>query len=566
MGLARPELASACGGTFCDAGAPRAVNQSGENILFVEFEGRLEAHVQIRYQGDPTRFAWLVPLPEEPEVTIGSQALFDTLLESSAPIYGLHKTSVSCDGTVEESDSTGCGGGSETPTSPTATGVASDQMQSGMMADPIGKTVGSFEVTFLHPNSIDEVTQWLTDNAFQLPPGTADRLAPYVEGGSVVAAVRLAPDAGVQEIHPIVFRFRGARALIPIQLTSVAATPDMRVRAFFLGQGRAVPSNYRHVVLDDVRLSWPGFTPSYENAVARAVDETGDGFGFVTEYAGASAVIDPDRVLDPRWSSEVFVGLDPFEAVAELKAQGQLSCVQNTCTLPHPLMLPLLQRYLPAPTGALEGPFYDCPTCMRNQVDLDAWDADAFAADYEARVVEPARRAAERLAASPYLTRLLTFLSPDEMTMDPAFHERTDLPSVGNEHWAQLEERCGEQPRLELPDGRVVVSDGLFLSTQLSRLPMAERIEQIGEAGEPETLQDNAEEIDRAVERWNDSSGSDDGGGADGRSSARTRSSLGCSVSSPAWQQTWLWMLALYTVRRRARPCADACTPGKREG
>lgn len=546
IGLTRPEAVSACGGTFCDQGAPRSVNQSGENILFVELEGRLEAHVQIRYQGDPARFAWLVPLPEEPEVTIGSQALFDAMLERSAPVYGLRTTSVSCDGTVQETESTGCGGG-DSPTGPTATGVANDQAQAGMMADPIGKTVGSFEVTFLHPTSIEEVTQWLADNAFQLPPDTAERLAPYVESGSVVAAVRLAPDAGVQEIHPIVFRFTGAQPSIPIQLTAVAATPDMRVRAFFLGQGRAVPSNYRHVTLNDVRLSWPGFTPSYENAVARAVDETGDGFGFVTEYAGPSTIIDRERVLDPRWSAEVFQGLDPFEAVAELKAQGQITCEQNTCTLPHPLMLPLLQRYVPAPAGAIEGPFYACPECMRDQVDLDAWDAAAFAADYEERVIEPARRAAERLAASPYLTRLLTFLSPEEMTIDPVFHERADLPGVDNEHWAELEERCGEPTRLELPDGRTVIGTGFSLSGQLSRLPSAERIEQIGEAGEPEVLQDNGEEIDRAVDRWNDSGATGDG------SSSGGRGSLACNVGSAAWQQTWLWMLALYAVRRRSR-------------
>jgi len=546
MGLARPEPVRACGGTFCDAGAPRSVNQSGENILFVEFEGRLEAHVQIRYQGDPTRFAWLVPLPEEPEVTIGSQALFDTLLERSAPVYGLHTTRVSCDGTVHQSESTGCGGG-DSPTGPSATGVATDQSQSGMMADPIGKTVGSFEVTFLHPRSIEEVTQWLADNAFQLPPGTEQGLAPYVEGGSVVAAVRLAPDAGVQEIHPIVFRFTGARASIPIQLTAVAATPDMRVRAFFLGQGRAVPSNYRHVTLNEARLSWPGFTPSYENAVARAVDETGDGLGFVTEYAGTSAVVDAERVLDPRWNAEAFRGLDPFEAVAELKAQGQITCEQNTCTLPHPLVLPLLQRYVPAPAGALEGPFYACPECMRDRVDLGAWDAAAFAADYEERVIAPAQRAVERLAANPYLTRLLTFLSPEEMTVDPVFHERTDLAGVDNQHWAELEERCGEPSRLELPDGRTVIGSGFPVSAQLSGLPSAERIEQFAEAGEPEALEDNAADIDRVVARWNETGGTGGGGGS-GR-----RSSLACTVGSAGWQQTWLWILALYGVRRRSR-------------
>src|SRR5262245_61276936 len=56
-----PNDARACGGTFCDSG-PRAmpVDQTGENVLFVMDGTSVEAHVQIQYQGDPARFAWIV--------------------------------------------------------------------------------------------------------------------------------------------------------------------------------------------------------------------------------------------------------------------------------------------------------------------------------------------------------------------------------------------------------------------------------------------------------------------------------------------------------------------------
>ena len=60
--------ASACGGTFCDSPPPgkppMPVDQSGENIVFVLSQGHVEAHVQIQYTGDPSRFAWLVPVPK----------------------------------------------------------------------------------------------------------------------------------------------------------------------------------------------------------------------------------------------------------------------------------------------------------------------------------------------------------------------------------------------------------------------------------------------------------------------------------------------------------------------
>jgi hypothetical protein len=553
--IALPRPASACGGTFCDQGTPRSVNQSGENILFVHFEGRLEVHVQIRYQGDPARFAWLVPLPEEPEVEIGSQPLFDALLEGTAPVYGVRTTRVSCDGTVEHSESSGCGGAT---TGPTQTGIApgsQSQTEAGMMADPIGKTVGSFEVSFLQPRSAGEVMTWLADNAFQVPAGTEDFLAPYIESGSVIAAIRFAPGAGVSEIHPIVFRFSAERASIPIQLTAVAATVDMRVRSFFLGQGRTAPSNYRHLTLNPVRLSWPGFVPAYENAVSRAVDETSDGRAFVTEYAGTSAMFDMARVRDPRWNSEAFAGLNPLEAIGELEAQGQLVCAQDgsSCELPHPLMLPLMQQYLPAPAGSLEGAFYACPQCMEDRVDHAAWDATAFAAEYEERVIAPAEHAQSLVQASPYLTRLLSFLSPEEMTADPVFHERTDLPEQSHEHWAERLERCGEPTRITFPDGRVLLEAGRSLfSSPLASLPSAERIEQVGEQGAPVVAIDNAAEIDDELARVNADIESG-GDGAPDETSRRRRGSIGCHVVSPAWNQAALWAFALYLVHKRAR-------------
>jgi hypothetical protein len=94
-GSERP--ASACGGTFCDSG-PRAmpVDQKGENILFVTDGTTVEAHVQIQYKGDPSRFAWIVPMPAVPVVTVGSELLFTNLLQATVPSYGYFIQQDSC--------------------------------------------------------------------------------------------------------------------------------------------------------------------------------------------------------------------------------------------------------------------------------------------------------------------------------------------------------------------------------------------------------------------------------------------------------------------------------------
>src|SRR6266478_2987244 len=94
VGVATPRVASACGGTFCDTG-PRAmpVDQTGENIIFVMEPGKVEAHIQIQYKGEPDKFSCILPVQAPamaiPEVEVGSEALFDTLLQATRPSYSV---------------------------------------------------------------------------------------------------------------------------------------------------------------------------------------------------------------------------------------------------------------------------------------------------------------------------------------------------------------------------------------------------------------------------------------------------------------------------------------------
>ncbi|MFI5308911.1 MAG: DUF2330 domain-containing protein [Polyangiales bacterium] len=563
LAAAAPSTTRACGGTFCDGlsgptgpmarSVPMTVDQSGENILFVEADGYIEAHVQIRYQGDPTRFAWVVPMPEVPEISVGSQPLFDALLAGSMPVYGIRTTQMFCNGKSSTSESTGgCGLATR---SPETGGVAMHDEHSADMMDPIGKTVGSFDVTILQPNTSDEITQWLTDNQFQLPPRSLELLEPYVAAGSVFVAVKLTPGAGVKEIHPLVFRYHGTRASIPIQLTAVAATEDMRVRAFFLGQRRIVPTNYRHVVIDDVKLDWPTYASNYENVVARAVDATGDGLGFTTEYAGPSDVANNPLlpVTDSRWNADAFEGLTPSQALDELQRQGQLLCSNQTCYFSSSLVLGLLQHYIPAPEGSDENAFYACVECMQNKIDLSAWDAHAFATDYRERVIAPGAHAADLLANQPYLTRLLTFMSPDEMTADPVFHERGDLPDVPRERWAEEFVPCKGAPTLTLPDGREVITDNAFTwPASLATVPYAERVELVPLQGSIAVEASAKAKIDALVKDWNadppmKSPSSSAAALANGRSS-----STACRVSPFVYENCgWLSLGALGLLLRR---------------
>src|ERR1041385_5830693 len=164
--------ALACGGTFCDSPPPgrppMPVEQTGENILFVMTEGYVEAHVQIQYNGDPARFAWLVPVPAVPDLSVGSDQLFINLRNGSVPTFTVSNSFDNCGGSGRTSTG-GCGFGSSNSEDATASfnGAGTDmtpKTQSDIVARE--ESVGAFDVTVLQATSAADVTTWLDTNGF----------------------------------------------------------------------------------------------------------------------------------------------------------------------------------------------------------------------------------------------------------------------------------------------------------------------------------------------------------------------------------------------------------------
>src|SRR6185436_3995698 len=118
------------------------------------------------------------------------------------------------------------------------------------------KTVGAFEVTALQGGTAQEVSDWLSTNGYQSIPSAPAILQHYVEQQFVFVAVKLTGGTGVDEIHPLVFRYQGTEPCVPLKLTAVAAVEDMGVRVFFLGDDRVFPTNYKHLELNPARIDW----------------------------------------------------------------------------------------------------------------------------------------------------------------------------------------------------------------------------------------------------------------------------------------------------------------------
>jgi MYXO-CTERM domain-containing protein len=509
LGMAAPRPVEACGGTFCDSGPqPMPVEQTGETILFVIDEGYIEAHIQIQY--DPTteaeQFAWVVPVTALPEFSVGSQPLFGNLLAATVPAYGLGNNNEFCGSDTGGFDE-GCDG----------TGAADDgayHLDLGGPGEPpapevvLATTVGAFEVFVLDGGTVDGVMQWLGDNGFQQDMAAAPILGEYLDEGHLFVAFRLTAQAEVGEIHPITLRYAGTEPCVPIRLTRIAAQDDMEIRALFLGDSRVSSSNYRHVTLNPLKLDWMGLGANYREVVTMAVDEPGaDGHAFVTEYAGGSEVVGRDGLLDELWDPIPFtMAAGPEEAVSLLFDQNLYESFPADCQAQHPLIESLVARWLPTPPEITTELLCDDPSAFAAAVDPLAWDGMGFAADLEDRIIVPGQRANELLDTWPYLTRLYTTLSPNEMTADPMFHPTPDLPEQTTlTRTGTRNTFCDGDTSFSLPDGRLVALLDAFTWPDIApeAMPWVETIEVLPAAGAPVIEVDHRDAIQMLLDEWN---------------------------------------------------------------
>jgi hypothetical protein len=513
LGASTP--AWACGGTFCDQGPvgtpPMPVDQTGENVIFVMKPGIVQAHIQIQYSGDPESFAWIVPVQKVPTVTVGSQIFFTNMLNGTVPTFQTTTTFTNCaTGSQSTSSSSGPGCGASSDDSgggfnASAGGSGGSGPKSNAPTVVSQNAVGNFDVTILQPVDTQGLIDWLVQNGFE--PDTADAqpvLQDYLSRGYAFVAIKLQPDAGIDEIHPLVIEYAGDEPCVPLKLTRVAAVEDMTVRTFFLGDNRVVPTGgYKHVMLDTARLDWTGLGTNYNLAVARAVDApVANGRAFVTEYAGASSVVSKTGIYSGSWSAEAFEELTPTEVVPELTTQQLLSCASSAdCLASHPLVFPLLETYLPVPAGITPEAFYSCVSCYP-EADLTLWDGMAFAADFDELIAKPGALAQSALTSSLYLTRMVTRISPAEMTEDPTFVEWTgSLPDVSNLLSATQTNRCDGKLSTTAPDGRVMV--GVPTTVDPAVLPWEDRVEEFQANGDHVVLVDNDAKIDKALAALN---------------------------------------------------------------
>jgi MYXO-CTERM domain-containing protein len=482
--VASPAPAQACGGLFCNTSQP--VNQSAERILFAREGEQVHMHVQIAYQGPPTEFAWLLPAPPDVETSLSSEALFAQLDASFGPTFVLQR--VFGDECMRQ-------GRGASPVSDFDNGAPEAGGEGGVSVLS-REAIGPYDRVILDTASVADLRTWLDDNGFAVPADVDARLAPYLEMGAVFVAIKLLPGNDAGDIAPLQLSFTSALPAVPILPTAVAADPDMGVIVHLLGEHRAIPKNYAHVIINDAAIDWFNNGQNYADVVSAAADEA-EGKAWVTDFAGPHQR--PEGLVQP-------VADETLRRIAEATSLDPI--LQQFGYAPDADVIRVLGAQVEVPEGALPANYFQCPGCFGDGNGDPAVDGAAVAAQLEAEV-NPARESLQRLfAAQPYLTRLYTTLSAEEMDLDPIFSFNPDLGDVPNIRTATLDVDCSDPEDfanntglLTLPSGLSFAVDGQIddaivrqdgATVRGGDVPAARVVERMFEQGQPETVQDNS--------------------------------------------------------------------------
>ncbi len=294
------------------------------------------------YQGDPTEFAMVIPVPTvitKEQVHISDAALLEHLDAYTAPRL------------VEYFDDNPCERRLYRTMEMSTTGSAPVLMDIEEEAKSLGVTieesfsVGEYDILILSATESEGLQTWLDSNGYKVPEGAKRTLGSYIKQDMkfFVAKVNLETKAkqGGEMLRPISVAYESPKFMLPIRLGTVNAKGAQDLFVYALTRnGKVETTNYRTMKIpSDKELPIfikDDFGDFYKDMYATAAQREG-GHGVFMEYAWDMNWCDP-CAADPL-SAEELQELGVFW----LKSPSS----DNNIISPRPVPRPVPRRPMP---------------------------------------------------------------------------------------------------------------------------------------------------------------------------------------------------------------------------
>lgn len=259
-----PRAVQACGGCFApppppedETAIPPLVN--AHRMALSISTDQTVLWDQIRYSGNPSEFAWVLPIKPGAKIEVASDAFFDVLDAATNPIvvppdqqycYDQYASSCSvaggrsgmgCGDSGAADD--GGGGGTGGPIDP---GEGVEIVTHG--------SAGPYEMVVLRSEDPFALTDWLESHDYAIDEEIDPVIEKYVTEGFDFVALRLLPGTGVQQMRPVRVSQPGAVSTLPLRMVAAGSGVRTAITLFVLGEGRYTTGNFVEAAIPPTEL------------------------------------------------------------------------------------------------------------------------------------------------------------------------------------------------------------------------------------------------------------------------------------------------------------------------
>lgn len=300
-----PRAVQACGGCFApppppedETAIPPLVN--AHRMALSISTDQTVLWDQIRYSGNPSEFAWVLPIKPGATIEVASDAFFDVLDAATNPIivppdqqYCYDEYASSCSVAGGRSGM-GCGdAGSEGDDGiggPVDPGEGVDIVSHG--------SAGPYEMVVLRSEDPFALTDWLESHDYAIDEEIEPVIEKYVSEGFDFVALRLLPGAGIQQMRPVRVSQPGAVPTLPLRMVAAGSGVRTAITLFVIGEGRYTTGNFVEATIPPDELSFNFLTEESNYTELRdALFEKNAQQTFLTSFAERGALF--KRQINP---------------------------------------------------------------------------------------------------------------------------------------------------------------------------------------------------------------------------------------------------------------------------
>lgn len=324
--------ARACGGCFT------TIQGSGNKTVQVITDHRMVLALssqqttlwdQIRYSGQPENFIWVLPVPHGVPVRmgLGDNAFVNALADLSAPRVQANYT-VFCPGVPSGAGGSrsvasgggggfGCGGSAlssidYTPGASDDGGTSRYTGSEDLSVSANRDVVGPYSAEVVRGGA-SSFERWARENSYDIPRETLSAVRWYESLGTDFLVLRLAPEAGVEQMQPVRITYPGYLPTLPLRMIAAGVADKVGLDLMVIANTRMTVENFTTTTVPRERLVWDAFN-NRSNYLAQ--------FNRVlAEHRGRAWIVESNVRLTAPMMSEMNRGLDQVSFDAGLVEQ-----------------------------------------------------------------------------------------------------------------------------------------------------------------------------------------------------------------------------------------------------